>query len=251
MRTEDFELLYQLEETYWWFAAMRRITDTVAARELAQPNLRILDAGCGTGFNLGHYAGDSRDVYGLDIASDALEHVHKRGFRKITQASIAEIPFRSETFDLIFSLDVVTQTPCEIHDAALRELCRVLKPGGHLFVRVPAFMWLWSSHDEALQVRYRYKRDELAKKLEQCGFAIEWTSYANSFLFPVILTRRFLKRLGIGGGTDVKPLPPGLRWLDRIFRNVLAREALWFRTGRRLPFGLSLICYARKNSFTR
>ena len=131
-------------------------------------------------------------------------------------------------------------------DGALGELHRVLKPGGHLFIRVPAFMWLWSSHDDELQVRYRYTRGELAERLEQCGFTVEWTSYANGFLFPVILARRFLKRVGIGGGADVKPLPKGLGWLDGAFRRILSREALWFKSGKRLPFGLSLICYARK-----
>ena len=247
MRAEDFELLYRLEETYWWFVAMRRITDTIAARELAKSNLRILDAGCGTGFNLGYYsAANSHDVYGLDIASAALDHVRRRGFRKVTQASITDIPFRSETFDLVFSFEVVTQTPYSAHNSALQEMRRVLKPGGHLFVRVPAFMWLWSSHDDELQVRYRYTRDELAKRLQQCGFAVEWTSYANGFLFPVILARRSLKRVGIGGGTDVKPLPKGLGWLGEVFRAILSREALWFKSGKRLPFGLSLICYARK-----
>jgi SAM-dependent methyltransferase len=247
MRAEDFELLYRLEEKYWWFVAMRRITDTVAARELAKSNLKILDAGCGTGFNLGYYAAStSHDVYGLDIATAALEHVRNRGFRRVVQASITDIPFSPETFDLVFSFEVVTQTPYDAHDAALCEMHRVLKPGGFLFIRVPAFMWLWSSHDDELQVRYRYTRDELAKKLEQCGFTVEWTSYANGFLFPVILVRRFLKRAGIGGGTDVKPLPRGLGWLDAVFRSILSREALWFKSGRRLPFGLSLICYARK-----
>ena len=247
MHAEDFELLYQLEEKYWWFPAMRRITDTIAAHELQQPRLRILDAGCGTGFNLGYYSNDhSHDVYGLDIAPAALEHVRQRGFRKIAQASIAEIPFKSETFDVVFSFEVVTQTPRDMHDGELREMHRVLKPGGHLFIRVPAFMWLWSSHDEELEVRYRYKRNELVRRLMDAGFAVEWTSYANGFLFPVILVRRFLKRIGIGGGTDVKPLPRGLGWLDGIFREILAAEAAWFKAGRRLPFGLSLICYARK-----
>jgi SAM-dependent methyltransferase len=246
MRAEDFELLYRLEETYWWFAAMRRITDTIAAPDLARLNLKILDAGCGTGFNLGYYAAGSHDVYGLDIASDALEHVRRRGFRKVAQASITDIPFRSDTFDMVFSFEVVTQTPYDAHDAALREMQRVLRRGGHFFIRVPAFMWLWSSHDDELQVRYRYTRDELVKRLERCGFAVEWSSYANGFLFPVILARRLLKRVGIGGGTDVKPLPRGLGWVDGVFRRILEREALWFKSGRRLPFGLSVICYARK-----
>jgi len=248
MQERDFELLYELEENFWWFPAMREITDTIAARELNQPNLQILDAGCGTGFNLGYYAaGTSRDVYGLDLATAALKHVHQRGFTKVAQASITDIPFKSEAFDIVFSFEVVTQTPYETHDASLREMYRVLKHGGHLFIRVPAFMWLWSSHDEELEVRYRYAREELAARLTKIGFVIEWTSYANAFLFPVILIRRFLKRVGIGGGTDVKPLPPGLAWLDGIFRRILAAEAQWFKSGRRLPFGLSLICYARKD----
>ena len=247
MHERDFELLYQLEEDYWWFLAMREITDTIAAGELKQPAMRILDAGCGTGFNLGYFSTDQlHDVYGLDLASAALRHVHQRGFSKVAQASITDIPFKSETFDIVFSFEVVTQTPLAMHDASLREMHRVLKPGGHLFIRVPAFMWLWSSHDEALEVRYRYEREELSKRLTDVGFAVEWASYANGFLFPVILVRRFLKRVGIGGGTDVKPLPAGLAWLDGIFRRVLAAEAKWFRAGRRLPFGLSLICYARK-----
>ena len=249
MRAEDFELLYKLEEKYWWFVAMRQITDTVAAAELQKPNLRILDAGCGTGYNLAHYGTrDSREVYGFDIAGAAIEGVRRRGFQKIAQASVTEIPFRPDTFDLVFSFDVVCQLPYERHDAAVREMHRVLKPGGFLFIRVPAFMWLRSSHDDELKTLYRFKREELAGRLTRLGFIIEWTSYANGLLFPVILLRRLIKHLGIGKGTDVKPLPPGLGWLDPIFRGILEREAKWFKSGKRLPFGLSLICYARKDS---
>src|ERR1043166_7941320 len=124
-----------------------------------------------------------------------------------------------------------------MHDAALREMFRVLKPQGHLFIRVPAFMWLWSSHDDELEVRYRYRKDELVRRLESHGFTVEWASYANGFLFAIIVARRFLKRAGIGGGTDVKPLPRGLQWLDGIFRQALEREASWFKAGRTLPFG--------------
>jgi SAM-dependent methyltransferase len=247
MRAEDFDLLYKLEEHYWWFVAMRQITDAIASRQLQIPNLRMLDAGCGTGFNLGHYsAADRRDVYGLDVTMDALEWVRKRGFEKITQASVTDIPFRSGTFDLVFSFDVLPQVPLKMDEPAIREMHRVLKPNGYLFVRAAAFEWLRSSHDEELHTMHRFTRPELVQKLMHAGFEVEWSSYANGFLFPVVLMRRFLKHAGIGKGTDVRPLPRGLGWLDSIFRNVLSREADWFKSGRRLPFGLSVICYARK-----
>jgi SAM-dependent methyltransferase len=185
MHEQDFELLYQLEEHYWWFPAMREITDTIIARDLGRSKLRILDAGCGTGFNLGHYAkGDSREVFGLDIATAALQHVQKRGFRNVAQASITEIPFKAETFDIVFSFEVVTQTPRETHDASLAEMHRVLKPGGHLFIRVPAFMWLWSSHDEELEVRYRYEREEFKQRLAHAGFEVNGRAMQTVFFFP-------------------------------------------------------------------
>jgi SAM-dependent methyltransferase len=247
MRPEDFELLYRLEEKYWWFAGMREITDSVVGPELAKRNLRILDAGCGTGFNLGHYSAlAGADVFGFDLADDAIQWVRRRGFRNLAQGSITEIPFQRHSFDLVFSFDVLQQLPVELSDTALRELHRVLKPGGALFIRVAAFEWLRSSHDEVVQTRHRYTRQELVEKLTRAGFQVDWSSYANGFLFPIVVATRFLKRLGIGAGSDVKPLPRGLAWLDGIFYRVLRAEAKWFKAGKRLPFGLSIICCARR-----
>jgi SAM-dependent methyltransferase len=247
MRAEDFDLLYSLEEKYWWFVAMRQITDTVVARQLSKPRVRILDAGCGTGFNLVHYgAVEGREVYGLDLTMDALQWVRKRGLTRITQASAADIPFASDTFDVVFSFDVLQQMPSRLDEQAIREMYRILKPGGYLFVRVAAFEWLRSSHDEELHTAHRFTRKEMLDRLNDAGFAVEWSSYANGFLFPIVMVRRFLKRFGIGAGTDVRPLPWGLGWLDSIFRSILSAEANWFRRGRSLPFGLSVTCYARK-----
>jgi len=247
MRSEDFDLLFNLEENFWWFVGMRRITDTVTARELVLPNLTILDAGCGTGFNLGHYkVGKGRDVFGLDVTMDALQWVRKRGFSKVAQASVADIPFKSETFDVVFSFDILQQLPSELSDRAIREMHRVLKPGGHLFVRAAAFEWLRSSHDQELHTVHRFTRNEMNRKLSREGFEVGWSNYANGVLFPVILVRRFLKRFGFGAGTDVRPLPRGLGWLDSIFCRILFTEAWWFKGGRHLPVGLSVICYARK-----
>ncbi len=248
MRPEDFELLYKLEERYWWFVAMRHITDTILREPLRHRGLRVLDAGCGTGFNLQHYTALGQVLYGIDIDPYAIDAVRRRGFDRVVQASVTALPFAPGIFDMVFSFDVLQQLPVDSIEPGLRELHRVLKPGGILFIRVAAFEWLRSSHDEELGTVHRFTRREMVRRLTNAGFQPEWHTYANSFLFPVAFIRRLLKRAGIGGGTDVKPLPAGLAWLDPIFRWVLTREASVFGLGFSLPFGLSVICYARKQS---
>jgi SAM-dependent methyltransferase len=247
MRAEDFDQLHELESTYWWFVAMRRITETILSRELQAPGIRLLDAGCGTGFNVRYFsASKARTVFGLDISDPAIAYVRQNGLDTVVQASVTAIPFSSGCFDLVVSFEVVTQLEFQLHEQALGEMYRVLRPGGSLLLRLPAFMWLWSSHDEAVKTRYRYKRPELEAKLAGLGYRIEWISYVNCLLFPVVLLRRFLKRCGIASGSDVRPLPRGLQWLDGIFRRVLESEAAWFRRGHSLPFGLSILCHAKK-----
>jgi SAM-dependent methyltransferase len=246
MRAEDFEYLYKLEADYWWFVAMREITDAIVSRQLATTPLTILDAGCGTGFNLGHYEQLGHRVFGFDIAPEAVDWVVERGFTRIAQASVTEIPFASDSFDLVFSFDVLVQMPVEMSNQGMREMFRVLKPGGFLFARTAAYEWMRSSHDEELHTMHRFTLGELQEKLLGTGFKIRQATYANTFLFPLVVVRRFLKRFGIGRGTDVKPLPPALSWVDPIFREVLRLESHF--AGRRLalPFGLSAICYAEK-----
>jgi hypothetical protein len=103
-----------------------------------------------------------------------------------------------------------------------------------------------SSHDEDLRTAHRYTRSELQGMLRAAGFELRLATYANTLLFPLAVFRRALKRLGIGRGTDVKPLPPALAWLDPIFREALAAEARVLGAGRSFPAGLSVICYCRR-----
>lgn len=244
MRDVDYEFLFNIEEHFWWFVAMRRITDTILASQLQAGKLMVLDAGCGTGFNLLHFENSGHSAYGFDYAREAVSAVKRRGFGKVARASITEIPYPSGMFDLAYSFEVIDEVSDS--DRAIRELYRVLKPGGCLLLRLPAFDWLRSSHDADIGTLHRYTLGEIEEKLKRAGFIIRRSTYANSLLFPVVVVRRFLKHLGIGGGTDTKPLPVGLQWLDPVFRAVLGLEADLIRWNVKLPFGLSAICYAQK-----
>lgn len=256
MRTEDYEYLYRLEETFWWFAGMREITAALLD-PLLSPLGRggdrvILDAGCGTGGNLewlARYAGNGR-VVGIDLVSTALEFCRKRTHERLALASATDLPFADESFDLVTSFDVLVQIPGPGADErAMREMFRVLKPGGIAFVRGAAYEWMKSGHDRALATQRRYALGELREKLKRAGFEILRGTYANSLLFPVVAIRRLLlKPLGLADeGSDVKPLPQNLQWLNRAFTNALLWEAKRLRDpNARLPVGLSAICVAQR-----
>jgi SAM-dependent methyltransferase len=255
MQTEDYEYLYQLEESFWWFAGMREITASLLDPVLPLLPLgdrTILDAGCGTGGNLewlARYAGKGH-IAGIDLIETALRFCSERGARRLAQASATDLPFADEAFDLLTSFDVLVQIPGEGSDEqAMREMFRVLKPGGIAFVRCAAYEWMKSGHDAALGTQRRYTIDGLREKLKRAGFEILRETYANSLLLPVAAIRRLaLKRLGLAdSGSDVKPLPPRLEWLNQTLTDALRWEAGKLRQpNARLPFGLSAICLARR-----
>ena len=252
MQPEDYAYLFALEDEFWWFAGMREITGALLDPFCPAGKERvILDAGCGTGGNLAwlrRYAGKGK-VFGLDIVADALKFCSQRQPERLSQASATNLPFAPESFDLVTSFDVLEQLRGDDDDSAMREMHRVLRADGICFVRVPAYEWMRSGHDAALATQRRYTLGQLRKKMEQAGFHVLRATYANSFLLPVAAFRRLvLKRLRLSDtGSDVKPLPPQLKWLNSLLGGALKTEAHLLRRSRaRLPAGLSAICIARK-----
>ncbi|MBA3766881.1 MAG: class I SAM-dependent methyltransferase [Acidobacteria bacterium] len=253
MRAEDYSYLYTLEESFWWFDGMRAVTAALLDPVCPSGKRRtILDAGCGTGGNLvwlKRYAGDG-EVFGIDLISDALSFCRARAHKHLAQASVTDLPFESAMFDLLTSFDVLVQLPGEGADErALNEMWRVLKPGGIAFVRVAAYEWMRSGHDEALGTQRRYSLNLLVERMKRAGFGILRATYANTLLLPVAALRRLvLKPLGLADRhSDVKPLSPRLQWLNRMLAGALHTEAhLLKRPALRLGAGLSAICIAEK-----
>src|SRR5437868_15362708 len=182
------------EERHWWYTGMRRVALALLAHNLdGQRQRRILDAGCGTGgttVELRRFG----DVVGIDLAWEALEPARGRGLGQLAQASIEQLPFQDAAFDVATSFEVVYHLGVANDAAALREIRRVLKPGGMLLLRVPAHDWLRGEHDRLVHTRHRYSRTEVASKLEAAGFEVDQLSWANTVLFPPAAAKPLLGR---------------------------------------------------------
>jgi SAM-dependent methyltransferase len=212
----------------------------------------VLDLGCGTGANLTwlrrYSAGAAAG--GLDVVEQALQFCRSRGEPQVVLASATDLPYASAGCDIATSFDVLVQIPGDDGPArAMTEMFRVLRPGGVAFVRCAAYGWMRSAHDEALHTQRRYSRGQLVSLADAAGFEVVRSTYANTLLFPVAALRRLvLMRVRLTEATsDVRPMPRGLQWANRLLTGALRLEARLLRHSRvRLPFGLSTIVVLRK-----
>lgn len=244
MNPEEYERMYRLEDRHWWYAGMRAIVDgLLTAGHLPSGQWRLLDAGCGTGANLIHLNPWGQTV-GADFSELALSFCRRRDHRRLVQASVEHLPFTEASFDLVTSFDVLYHRGVSSDVAALREFWRVLRPGGLLLLRLPAYEFLRSHHDEAVHTRERYTAAKLRRRLAEAGFAVIKTSYANTLLFPLAAAKRLGERVfpRLGSGSELTMPRP---WVNGLLRALLQVEAQLLRRTS-LPFGLSLFCLAGK-----
>jgi SAM-dependent methyltransferase len=185
-------------------------------------------------------------VFGVDLAWEALEPARGRGLRDLARASIEHLPFADASFDAATSFEVVYHLGVASDTSALREIRRVIKPGGLFMLRVPAHDWLRGEHDRLVHTRHRYSRDEVLRKLGQAGFVVDRLSWANTLLFPPAVAKRLLERSNAADATAGEPdlwQPPPV--LNAMLQGVVGVEALAIPYGLPLPFGLSVLAVAR------
>lgn len=247
MEPELYHEMYQLEGSHWWFEGMRYITDRLLeARFANRHDLWILDAGCGTGGNLDALAGLGC-VVGFDYSSLAVDYASRKHPGQVSRANIEALPFPDNRFDLVTCLDVIVCREIGDDVRALSELGRVVKPGGYVMVRVPAFPLLRGAHDVVGHVARRYTAPLLSQKIAKAGLILDRLTYANSILMPAIFIRRMAARLSMWlGRAPVSDFSEPSSVINRALSSVLKAEGDWIASGRSFPVGVSLIGLARK-----
>ena len=246
MNHEEYERMYRFEDTYWWFVARRRLIVSLLDASYARDGGQcLLDIGCGTGAMLDMLAPFGA-VVGADFAPQALEFCRTRGDYPLTRADVRRLPFAEASFDAVTAMDVIEHIDDD--KAASAEIFRVLRPGGRLFVTVPAYQFLWSEHDEALHHYRRYTAPHLKDVFQRVGFQVTRLSYTVSSLFPPIAAYRFaslvLPKRRVGGEKKAN-----LVQVSESVNAALLALCDWetrLVQHTSLPFGVTVVCVAEK-----
>jgi SAM-dependent methyltransferase len=241
MDTREYTRLAEHEEWYWWHRAREMIVHRVLRRH-APAAARILDVGCGTGATTASLR-PFGSVLGLDIGREALIRASERNL-PVARSSAVRLPVRPGAFDVVVALDVLEHLDDDL--AAAREIRLALAPGGLLLATVPAYPFLWSSHDIALGHRRRYARRQLLKVLESAGFEVELCSYVMSAILPAAMAVRLAERLRPRADRPAEsgylPVPP---LLNSLLTHLVGLDGYLVRWVK-LPFGLSVLALARR-----
>lgn len=214
---------------------------------------RILEIGAGTGRDSFPLAEAGADVTQLDYAENSLvilkNLAKQRGVRtSIVAGDTFQLPFRDNTFDVVFHQGLLEHFRKPQAEQLLRENVRVLKPGGHLLVDVPQRYHVYTAAKHLLMAMNKwfagwersFSIGELTGDLQRLGLT-PVLSYGEwmypSFFYRVV--RETAKKAGVR-----LPLSPSLIPILTRFRATLR---FWLRnTGMPLYTGISIGVIARK-----
>jgi len=245
---EGNALCFSVEDSSFWFGHRNRCI--LEAIGLFPPSGALFDVGGGNGCVARAIQESGRDVVLVEPGLAGVRNALRRGIRQVVQATLEDAGFLQETLPAVGLFDVVEH----IRDDTgfLREVNRLMVPGGRLYVTVPAHQWLWSGEDILAGHSRRYTVPTLSRLLENAGYTVEFATCFFGFLpLPIILRRVLPYRLGFAPRKDAEGAVRSDHEADgplsgRILRMLTRRELSRIAGLRPLRTGGSCMGVARK-----
>ncbi|MCY7349495.1 MAG: class I SAM-dependent methyltransferase [Cytophagaceae bacterium] len=243
-RSNEYERMFRVERVLWWYRALHDRVLRAMGRHIGGKNLRVLDAGCGTGGLLSRLRDAGHlDVRGFDASPDAVAFARQRGL-DVDQHDLCDVAtFRpGEQYDTIVCNDVLLYLTDEEIRQTLKSFRERLRPGGLLITNNCALAIFFGAHDLSVGGSRRFTRTELLAMGAAAGLRCQQATYWSFVLSPLILAVRTWQRFQLRRGwlkpeavvSDVD-LPPAL--FNRLFYWINRREAEWLTAA---PFGSSV-----------
>jgi SAM-dependent methyltransferase len=241
MDPEYAKLYARLYREHWWWRAREEYLVGLLRRRLPPGRVgRVLDVGCGGGLLFDRLA-EFGEVYGVE--SDASMRTGEPEIDSRIHWGPLESFSGKGPFDLALMLDVLEHL--DRPEQALRMVGGLLAPGALLMVTVPAFMSIWTRHDELNHHRTRYTGPQLSTLVTGAALRVLETRYFFNWLWAIKRALRTLEHFRIAGRPERElPSIPGPLVNGALF--YLSRLEQKIGIPRVCPFGSSLLVLATK-----
>jgi SAM-dependent methyltransferase len=243
----DEELLVGLSDIVsrhpWWAARKDLVLAMLEGLNILPP-AAVLEAGCGWGTNLEALEAEGYEIAGLDVSRRALDRLDRPN-RQLIEADLSRgLPDSLPAYDCVLALDVIEHIDDDTK--AIRELARLLKPGGRVIVSVPSLPDLYSEFDAVQGHRRRYTAQSLRACVEEAGLVVEDIVWWGQWMVKPLRARKRRSRRRSGDtSVDVYrhylALPP---WPGPWAMRIMFRIDRWRTLRHRNSTGTSLIAVA-------
>jgi SAM-dependent methyltransferase len=187
------ELCFAVEENSFWFRHRNEMI--VETLRHFPPGGPLFDVGGGNGYVAAGLERAGFPTVLVEPGETGAANACRRGLKKVINATVDDAGFTPNSLDAVGLFDVLEHIPDDL--GFLRSLHHWMRPGGRLYLTVPAFSWLWSSEDDYAGHQRRYRSKSLACVLQTAGFEVEFLTYCFWFLpLPVFLLRSIPSSLG-------------------------------------------------------
>src|SRR5438876_5082062 len=182
---EDAHSFFEpIEENSYWFA--HRNSCIISAIRRFPPDGWVIDVGGGNGFV--SLCLKNQEIKTIVMEPGPGAHTALGRGLPVIKASLESAQFYDNSVPAIGMFDVLEHIEGDRN--ALLEIHRVLRPGGYLYLTVPAFQWLWSGEDRAAGHSRRYTIRSLTSVLDSSGFDMKFSTYMfYSLVLPILVLR--------------------------------------------------------------
>jgi SAM-dependent methyltransferase len=242
-----FKKYYNFERNHWWFRIRGKILmNTLRFEFKEKSDLKILNIGVATG-RTSELLSEFGSVLSVEYDKESFEFCRDELNLDIINASILNLPILDESFDLVCAFDVLEHV--ENDNLAWKEMERVCKPDGFVYVSVPMYKSLWSAHDVVNQHVRRYSKIELNRLSDNVKGYVYLNLYFNSILLiPIFLFRKFKKLFLKNKGINISDFDKNQNaFLNFIFYNIFNFESYILKFIK-FPFGISSLLLWKKHS---